>query len=92
MTEKPKVSPVLNLAELARRYRDAQAAALEPSSLNTVAIHLRHIERTLGPDFPMPQLNLADLQRHVDRRRTEQGRRGPVTGYTIRKEITTLWK
>ena len=90
ITEKAETRQIMTLGDLSLRYRAAQAATLEAGSLNTIAIHLRHIERTLGADFPMPQLTLADLQRHIDRRRNEPGRRGPVTGYTIRKEITTL--
>ena len=88
--EKPEVRQVITLGGLSQQYCKAQAATLETDSLSTIAIHLRHIERTLGVDFPMPQLTLADLQRHVDRRRKDRGRRGSVTGYTIRKEITTL--
>src|SRR3954452_18497302 len=56
ITEKPEVRQVVTLGDLSRRYHDAQSATLEVGSLNTIAIHLRHIERTLGADFPIPQL------------------------------------
>jgi hypothetical protein len=37
-------------------------------------MHLNHFERTLGAKFPLPSLTLADLQRHVHRRREKKYR------------------
>jgi integrase len=90
VTQKPQVSAVFTFGGLARQYLQAQAIASESSTLKTIAIHLRHIERTLGARFAIAQLTLADLQGHIERRRRQPGRRGPVTGYTIRKEVMTL--
>ncbi len=58
--------------------------AIEANTLGTVGIHLDHVARTLGDNFPMGELTLPHLQRHVDRRRKE------VEGVTIRKEVDTL--
>ena len=93
----PTSSPApITLVALRGGYLEAQAITLERGSLKTLRTHLDHLVRTLGEPFPIRQLTLADLQRHVDRRRSDKGRRGrPVTGYTIRKEITSLaaaWK
>jgi hypothetical protein len=41
---------------------------MDPSSLQTVAMHLGHFERTLGKRLPICERSLADLQRHVNRR------------------------
>lgn len=58
--------------------------ALEKNTLYTAGIHLNHLAKTLGDAFPLPTLMLADLQRHVERRRKD------VVGNTIKKEIDTL--
>jgi integrase len=80
----------LRLGALSARYLETQATSLEKGSLATLGIHLRHLDRTLGAEFAVQGLTLGDLQRHVDRRRKQPGRRGPVKGYTIRKEINAL--
>jgi integrase len=72
-----------------RQLREAYLAtvghgAIEANTLATVEIHLDHFARTLGDGFPMGELTLAHLQRHVDRRRKD------VAGVTIRKEVDTL--
>ncbi len=84
------------VGELCTAYLTAQEAALEPASLKTLRIHLNHLQTTLGARTSTPAVRLADLQRHVDRRRRQKGRRGqPILGYTIRKEVNSLaaaWK
>jgi hypothetical protein len=42
--------------------------AIEGNTLATVRIHLQHLTKTLGADFPADSPSLADLQRHVTRR------------------------
>ncbi len=58
--------------------------ALEDNTLYTAKIHLQHLATTLGTNFPMDTLTLAQLQRHIDRRQKN------VAGVTIKKEIDTL--
>jgi integrase len=58
--------------------------AVEENTLSTARVHLKHIADTLGERFPLITLTLADLQRHVEKRRKK------VAGVTIRKEIDTL--
>ena len=82
---------ILILGELSERYRAAHAGSVEANSLKTIATHFRHLERILGTDFPIGNLALGDLQKHIDRRRAEPGRNGKtVQGATARKEVTTL--
>src|SRR4051794_22087999 len=69
-----------------RKFRDAYLktvgqGSIEANSLDTVGIHLSHFAQTFGEQFPMGGLALADLQRHIDRRRKD------VAGVTIKKEI-----
>lgn len=89
-------APPLTVGGLKDAYLKAQEAALETPSLKTLGIHLNHLMRTLGADTPINSVTLADLQRHVDRRRGQRGVRGkPITGYTIRKEMNSFaasWK
>jgi len=54
--------------------------AIEANTLDTVKIHLAHLASTLGEKFPMAELSLPHLQRHVDCRRKA------VAGVTIKKE------
>jgi integrase len=58
--------------------------AVEENTLSTARVHLKHFAATLGEKFPLTTLTLADLQKHVEKRRKK------VAGVTIRKEIDTL--
>ena len=58
----------ITFAALRDAYLAAQEASLEAGSRSTLAIHLRHLERTLGAAFPLREQGLADLQRHIGRR------------------------
>src|SRR5947209_1241101 len=53
--------------------------AMEQNSLQTTAMHLRHFERTLGEKFPIWQLTLPDLQRHVTERSKKKYRGKPLS-------------
>jgi integrase len=96
LAEKPSTaaapSNVLTLAGLAEQYLTTFAnGSREPSTLLTARIHLNHIRKTLGDDFAVEGLSLANLQRHVDRRAMIKTHRGkPVSAYTIHKEVKTL--
>jgi hypothetical protein len=62
--------------QLRQRYLDTHAnGAMEANSLATAAMHLRHIEKSLGARFAMQTLTLAHLQQHVDRRARQRGLR-----------------
>ncbi len=82
---------MLTLAGLRDRYLETHRnGSLEQSTLEGIELHFRHLVSTLGEKFPMPDLSLADLQQHVDRRAKKKGLRGKLSPATIRKEIVTL--
>jgi integrase len=77
--------------ELKESYlRTFGKGAVEESTLYTAKIHLTHVGGTLGEQFEMDGLTLADLQRHVDRRQDPAGGKKGVAGVTVKKEIDTL--
>jgi hypothetical protein len=80
-----------DFAGFKKKYLDAHRdGAMEANSLRTVEMHLNHFERTLDAKFPLPSLTLADLQRHVHRRREKKYRGKKLSLVTLRKEIATL--
>ncbi len=83
----------VTLGRFRERYLDTLSiGAVEESTYGTTAMHLRHVEKTLGEGFPLPSLSLADLQGHVNRRARQKGIRGrPLSPTTIKKEVATLW-
>jgi integrase len=91
-TAKPSEPKVLTLQSLIDQYTAAiSVGAMEENSLDTVGMHLRHFVATLGEDFALGGLALADLQRHVTRRAKKKGHRGrPLSPTTMRKEIATF--
>lgn len=68
--------------------------ALEQNSLGTLEIHLRHIQRSLGEDFPLQELRPSDLQGHIDRRVSKKLRGKHISSATLKKELgsfRTAW-
>src|SRR5438067_2294385 len=58
-----------SFAALRQKYLDThRGGAMEQNSMQTIEMHLRHFERTLGAGFLIRQLTLPDLQRHVSER------------------------
>lgn len=74
--------PVTNLVTLRDRYLATHATAQEAKTLYTARIHFSHLIATLGERFPLAELTLPDLQRHVERR-SQQG----IATVTIKKEL-----
>jgi integrase len=73
------------------RYLKAHSGgSLEPTTVDGIRLHFKHLVATLGEAFPLASLGLAELQRHVDRRSTAKGIGGTLSPATIRKEIVTL--
>ncbi len=64
--------------------------SIEPNSLATVRMHLGHFIATLGERFPLQELTLADLQRHVSRRAKKKYRGGTLSPVTLRKEMASF--
>ncbi len=87
----PPAKP-LSLRELVDRYVTVHSnGAMEANSLATAKIHLEHFARSLRPSFPVQELRIPDLQRHIDGRKRRRGKKPiPVSPVTIRKEVATF--
>ncbi len=85
-------APPVTFGRFRDRYLDTLAiGAVESSTYETTALHLRHFERSLGVGFVLPVLSLADLQEHVNRRARAKGIHGrPLSPTTIKKEVASL--
>lgn len=80
------------LQQLRDQYTETMGiGAIEKNSLDTVTMHLRHIIKTLGARFVLPDLTLGHLQQHVNRRAKAKGLHGKrLSPTTIRKEIASF--
>jgi integrase len=78
-----------------RFERSREGNVLEPRTIKTTKMHLRHLRRTLGGTFRLESLSVEDLQRHVHRRSKDPGVRDrTLNPATIRMELVTfriLW-
>ena len=80
----------LTLAQLKERYLETHSkGAMEANSLQTVAMHLGHVCRTLGNALLTQELALADLQRHIDERARKKYCGKNLSPVTLKKEITS---
>src|SRR5207244_10318679 len=86
----------VKLPAFKEKYLAARSGgSMEANSLATARVHLGHFGRTLGADFDLRKLTLADLQSHLTRRRKEGDprRRGtdkkPPSAATLRLEFST---
>src|SRR5262249_49434408 len=65
--------------------------ALEPNSLYTIEIHMRHFRKTLGERFQAVRLKQIDIQTHVPRRLKQKGIHGrKISPATVRKEVASF--
>ena len=72
-------------------FAEIPDGALEPSTIEGMHIHRRHLLRVLGARFAIQQLSVTDLQQYVSQRSKEKGLRGRrVSASTIAKEIRTF--
>ena len=82
--ESQKISQKSALGELRDAYLKAYGQAHEARTLYTAKIHLNHLVTTLGQGFDLRALDLAHLQKHIDRRCPK------VSPATAGKEISTF--
>ena len=84
--------PTLTFKRLTEQYLETLTiGAVEPSSLCTIRVHLRHLEETLGATFAVTTLGQANLQAHINRRTKDKGiRKRPLKPATMQKEIATF--
>lgn len=92
MTESVVATPErISFADFKKRYLETnQDGAMEANSLRTVAMHLEHFQKTLGERFEVQALTMADLQRHVNRRREKIYREKKLSPVTLKKEMTSF--
>ena len=65
--------------------------SMENSTWKMIEIHVRHLERIMGANRLVTEVSNDTLQKYINTRSGEKGRRGKnVSPTTIRKEITTL--
>jgi integrase len=85
--EQPKL---ISFADFRESYLQTLSnGALEDNTIYTIQIHFRNLARTLGERFLVKDLELKNLQEHVNRRAKN------VSAVTIKKEIDTFraaWK
>jgi integrase len=87
----PAPAGPVTFRQLREQYLDTHGqGAMEESSLQTVRMHLRHLGRTLGEQFPVGELTPTDLQRHVTRRARATYRGRPLSPVTLRKEVASF--
>jgi integrase len=87
----------VRFAAFKERYLEARSGgSMEPNSLATARMHPCHLERTLGGQFDLRELTLADLERHLKRTRKEgdprrkSDREKPISAATLRMEVSSL--
>lgn len=92
LTRPVEVSAGITLGDLCQRYLDSlPRGTLEANTVYTLNIHLSHLKEVLGERFRVDRLTFADLQRYVDTRSKEIGKRGkPISPVTIKKELTSF--
>lgn len=89
---KPVAERPLTLKELFNRYADKSADGVKEANTRYIEqIHVNHLTRLIGARVPLPSVTTALLQKYVDDRGTEIGRKGrPLSHATVRKEIGTF--
>ena len=92
LNEKPTLSCVTSFSEVFGAYLAAMSnGSMESNSLDTIKIHTNHLRRILGSELSIKVLSFADLQKYVDLRSKEKGRRNKkLSPTTIKKELSTL--
>ncbi|MBI1310944.1 tyrosine-type recombinase/integrase [bacterium] len=92
LNSKPMLSSVSSLSEVLDAYAEAMSnGSMEANSLSTIRIHMKHLQGVLGSALPIRSLSFADLQKYVDSRAKQKGRRNrSLSPTTIKKELATL--
>lgn len=92
LTRPVEIAVGLSLGELCQQYLDQlPLGSLEANTVYTLKIHLKHLRRVLADRFRVDRMAFADLQRYVDTRAGEGGRRGKtISTVTIKKELSSF--
>ncbi len=89
---KLSIPRTLKLSELIGQYfASLPAGSLESNTIDTMHQHERQLHAFFGKNFAIQKLTTADLQRYVEKRSKDEGKRGrKVTAVTIKKAVITL--
>ena len=81
----------ISIERLFNMYFDAfLKESIEENSFGMLETHRNNLERLIGKRTKAATFGTGDIQKYVDKRAKEPGRRGKIQATTIRKEITTL--
>jgi integrase len=81
----------VTFGQLKDRYLETHRnGSMEENSLATVRMHLNHFEGTFGEKFLLQQLQLADLQRHINERSRKKYRGKNLSPVTLKKEVASF--
>ena len=81
----------LSIERLFKMYFDAfLKESIEENSFGMLQTHRNNLERLIGKRTKAATFGTGDIQKYVDKRAKEPGRRGTIQATTIRKEVTTL--
>ncbi len=72
-------------------FRAFLRESVEENSYATMQTHRANLSRILGVKTAAATFDIGLVQKYIDKRSKEPGRRGTVVAATIRKEITTLF-
>lgn len=88
---KKQSAGTLSIERLFNMYFDAfLKESIEENSFSMLETHRNNLERLIGKRTKAATFGTDDIQKYVDKRAKEPGRRGKIQATTIRKEITTL--
>jgi integrase len=88
---KKQSAGTLSIERLFNMYFDAfLKESIEENSFGMLETHRNNLERLIGKRTKAAAFGTGDIQKYVDKRAKEPGRRGKIQATTIRKEITTL--
>lgn len=87
-----KVIDSMTLEKLIALYKDSiPTGGKADTTISTEALHCKHIMRLLGRSRKIETINATVIDKYVQQRQKEKGRRGkPVAADTIKKELATF--
>ena len=81
----------LSISKLFELYFDAfLKESIEENSYRMLQTHRNNLIRLIGKTAKVNNFGTGDIQKYIDKRAKEKGRRGTIRTVTIKKEITTL--
>ncbi len=88
---KKQLAGSLSIERMFNMYFDAfLKESIEENSYGMLETHRNNLERLIGKRTKAATFGTGDIQKYVDKRSKEPGRRGKIQATTIRKEVTTL--